>query len=212
MAVRNDFTAGEVLAAADLNDTFASKADYASGGSDGDALIKSGTTTAWGAVGGLVLVASDTITASSSVSFDNCFTSAYDNYRIMFIFTLSSSGGVSFRFRASASDNTASNYNRQSLTGSGATASGVQSLGQTSFAFPPDTGVADSRSAIIYDVFSPALSEQTAGVAFLNAGQQSIVQMSVLGHTSTTAFDGFSIFRASGTFTGRVHVYGYRKA
>ena len=27
MAVRNDFTAGEVLAAADLNDTFASKAD-----------------------------------------------------------------------------------------------------------------------------------------------------------------------------------------
>lgn len=29
MAVRNDFTAGEVLAAADLNDTFASKVDYA---------------------------------------------------------------------------------------------------------------------------------------------------------------------------------------
>ena len=28
MAVRNDFTAGEVLAAADLNDTFAAKADY----------------------------------------------------------------------------------------------------------------------------------------------------------------------------------------
>jgi hypothetical protein len=27
MAVRNDFTAGEVLAAADLNDTFASKLD-----------------------------------------------------------------------------------------------------------------------------------------------------------------------------------------
>ncbi|MCF8543089.1 MAG: hypothetical protein K9G24_08420, partial [Candidatus Nanopelagicales bacterium] len=29
MAVRDDFTAGEVLAAADLNDTFASKADSA---------------------------------------------------------------------------------------------------------------------------------------------------------------------------------------
>jgi hypothetical protein len=28
MAIRNDFTAGEVLAAADLNDTFAAKADY----------------------------------------------------------------------------------------------------------------------------------------------------------------------------------------
>jgi hypothetical protein len=32
MAVRNDFTAGEVLAAADLNDTFASKLDYAADG------------------------------------------------------------------------------------------------------------------------------------------------------------------------------------
>jgi hypothetical protein len=31
MAVRNDFTAGEVLAAADLNDTFASKLDLAGG-------------------------------------------------------------------------------------------------------------------------------------------------------------------------------------
>jgi hypothetical protein len=31
MAVRNDFTAGEVLAAADLNDTFGSKADKANG-------------------------------------------------------------------------------------------------------------------------------------------------------------------------------------
>ena len=31
MAIRNDFTAGEVLAAADLNDTFASKVPYAYG-------------------------------------------------------------------------------------------------------------------------------------------------------------------------------------
>jgi hypothetical protein len=31
MAVRNDFTAGEVLAAADLNDTFAAKLDLAGG-------------------------------------------------------------------------------------------------------------------------------------------------------------------------------------
>jgi hypothetical protein len=55
MAIRNDFAPGEVLAAADLNDTFGSKADYPSGGSDGQALLKSGTTTAWGAAGGKVL-------------------------------------------------------------------------------------------------------------------------------------------------------------
>ena len=39
MAVRNDFTAGEVLAAADLNDTFAAKADVLSPTFGGDVLF-----------------------------------------------------------------------------------------------------------------------------------------------------------------------------
>ena len=57
MAVRDDFAPGEVLAAADLNDTFddlrdglASKADYPSGGSDNNVLVKSGTSAAWSSI------------------------------------------------------------------------------------------------------------------------------------------------------------------
>jgi hypothetical protein len=55
MAIRNDFAPGEVLAAADLNDTFGSKVDYPSGGADGEALLKSGTAAAWGAVSQKIL-------------------------------------------------------------------------------------------------------------------------------------------------------------
>jgi hypothetical protein len=56
MAVRNDFTAGEVLAAADLNDTFGAKVDYPSGGSNGDALIKDGTAALWGTAGKILQI------------------------------------------------------------------------------------------------------------------------------------------------------------
>lgn len=48
MAVRTSWTAGDVLTAADLTDTFAAKIAYPSGGSDGNVLVKSGTAAAWG--------------------------------------------------------------------------------------------------------------------------------------------------------------------
>jgi hypothetical protein len=47
MAVRDDFTAGEVLAAADLNDTFASKANLASPTFTGTVTIPNVTLGAW---------------------------------------------------------------------------------------------------------------------------------------------------------------------
>jgi hypothetical protein len=78
MAVRNDFLPGEILASQDLNDTFGAKADYPSGGSDGQALIKSGTTTAWGSAGGkivqVVRATDSSQRSTTSTSFVDCGT------------------------------------------------------------------------------------------------------------------------------------------
>jgi hypothetical protein len=72
MAIRNDFAPGEVLAAADLNDTFGSKLTYPSGGANGDALIKDGTAALWGSAGKIrqVVRATDsTNRATTSTSY-----------------------------------------------------------------------------------------------------------------------------------------------
>ena len=72
MAVRDDFSAGEVLAAADLNDTFAAKLDYPSGGANGDALIKDGASAVWGSAGRIVQVVQDSdgsVRSTTSTSF-----------------------------------------------------------------------------------------------------------------------------------------------
>ena len=50
------WSAGNVLTATDLNSALAAKAAYPSGGTNGNALIKSGTTTAWGNAGSLTLI------------------------------------------------------------------------------------------------------------------------------------------------------------
>jgi hypothetical protein len=69
------WNAGDILTAADLNAEFGSKADYPTGGSDGQALIKSGTTTAWGAAGGkliqLVRATDTTNRATNSTSYSD---------------------------------------------------------------------------------------------------------------------------------------------
>jgi len=118
MAIRDDFTAGEVLAAADLNDTFASKIVYPSGGADGNALIKSGTSAAWGTAGGLALVTSEDFTAVSSISINGAFTSSFDNYRVIGSLTTNSSGAnLLARLRASGTDNTSSVYSSMTYIG-----------------------------------------------------------------------------------------------
>jgi hypothetical protein len=98
MAIRDDFAPGEVLTASDLNDTFGSKADYPSGGSDGQALIKSGTTTAWGAAGGRVLQVvrgtDSTQRSTTSTSWVDCgslavtITPQFNNSAVLLIATI----------------------------------------------------------------------------------------------------------------------------
>jgi hypothetical protein len=71
MAIRNDFAPGEVLAAADLNDTFGSKLDYPAGGANGDALIKDGTAALWGSAGKIRQVVRSTDTTARSTTSDS---------------------------------------------------------------------------------------------------------------------------------------------
>lgn len=71
MAVKSSWSAGDVLTAADLTDTFAAKANYPAGGSNGQALTKSGTSTAWATISphgnsGEATVATSQTTTSTS--------------------------------------------------------------------------------------------------------------------------------------------------
>ena len=211
MAIRNDFTAGEVLAAADLNDTFGSKANYPSGGSNGDLLTKSGTTTAWAAPTpqGLTLITAESFSAVSAVNINGCFTSTHENYRIVIRCVLASGNAdLGLRMRAAGADDTSANYATQFLRGDGSTASATRTTTQTSMV------VAVANTAVTtasFDLFSPNVSTPTVGMA-MSMWQIAtpLIEPRGITHNVATAYDGFSIIPASSTVTGTIRIYGYR--
>ena len=230
MAIRDDFTAGEVLAAADLNDTFASKPPFAYGTATPTTTVEGfiwydenstppepkfwdgAAFQAVSAPGGLVHIATETFSAVSSVSLNGCFSATYDNYRILITETAASTSlARSIRFRAAGSDDTNSNYNYKSA---------VLTSSSNSVTWGNDTNGRTQTSAIVksadsnvvsyvYDIVSPFLSRVTDCYGSSGVVGVANIQLSWWGFNAGTSFDGFSFIASTGNFTGNIRVYGY---
>jgi hypothetical protein len=68
MTIKASWSAGDVLTAADLTDTLAAKAAYPTGGTNGQALVKSGTTTAWGSTSKVVQIVTGVYATQTSIN------------------------------------------------------------------------------------------------------------------------------------------------
>jgi|694.fasta_scaffold154655_3 hypothetical protein len=185
MAIKT-FTTGEVLTASDTN-TYLANA-------------------------GLVFVASTTFSASSGVEVSNCFTSTYDNYKILITYYGSSAsnttwqmmtgtntkenGSVYYRYGyywTSFINNLNSGPNTSDfITNHGTTAS-IYSFAEITCFRPNVSGVRTSSLIQAYDPASSLVITTTETVA------------------TTTAYTGFYFFPAAGNITGTITVYGYRK-
>ena len=188
MAIKT-FTTGEVLTAADTNTYLANS--------------------------GLVYI---TEVALSTTAIDGIFTSTYDNYRIVVnqIQTSGAAGLVQFNFRDTSNATvTASNYytagNRYDSSGTNYDF-GVQAVAQAETAINTSTG--GNWASFSMDVYGPRLSTQTSvslvGVGAINGPS---VCTSATGYNATQAHAGIVFKVSAGTFSsGRVFVYGYRKA
>ena len=96
---------------------------------------------------GLVHIVSQTASSVASVSFDNCFSSTYDNYRILVHDGLGSgSSPVSFNYREriSSSDVTTATYARAGYFRSSSSAS---NLYQINLSYAPLGGIANLSSS-----------------------------------------------------------------
>ena len=239
-AGKKTFTAGETLTASDVNTYlmeqsvmyFAGTAARSSAiptpstgmtsyiGVTGTASIpqiETYTGSAWQTPYGLTQVANVSVSAASSVSLDNVFSSTYDNYIVQLNFTTGSVGAESIlmRMRVSGTDNTSSNYywslGYVSFTGTPA-ASASNSSGLTaSFNVSYINSSGGGASTInLYNPFNTAVTRfhsigggNTNGDAILSRG----------GNTSvTTSYTGATIFPSSGTMTGNIRIYGLRNS
>ena len=145
----------------------------------------------------------------SSISLNGVFTGDYDNYRILVNIVGSSNTNFRMRFRVAGTDNSGSNYTREQLQLNNTALTASLSASQTSFAFG---NVATERGFVTMDV-ADAFSANAKNVQWQNSrsGASGIVEWGTGYFSFATSMDGFTIYPGSGTITGTVSVYGYKK-
>jgi hypothetical protein len=188
MAVKT-FTTGEVLTAADTNTYLANS--------------------------GLVYVTSQTIgSAVGSVTVSNCFSSTYDNYKIM-IQGGSASSTLTMRFQLGAS--TTTYYDALIYVQTNATTTVKATGSDGTNGYWDNCGIADSTRGmyLFMEIQNPNVATYTtAQCQYAYAfGSDGYVGTNTCVHATATAYTGFTVALSSGTMTGgTITVYGYRKA
>lgn len=165
---------------------------------------------------GLVYLGSASPSGSSTVSFDNVFTSSYTNYRVVYSLSLAS-GSQPFwiRMRASGSDNTNVEWGAVAsylnvITGA-FTSNVTGPAGDSKMLI---SRVNTNRSGGAFDVHAPQKATYTniTGVTW-SSHIPAVVDGTgyYIGgaQASSTQFDGFTLYPTSSTLTGYISVYGY---
>lgn len=159
--------------------------------------------------GGLVFVTSTTFSAASTFSINNCFSSAYVNYRIL-IRSLGAGGATELRYRlrVGGTDNSSANYSSQRLYAQSTSVGGYSEVNQTS-GFLYTTNVT-SESMSSTDIFRPF---EAVASGFHTEGKYNDYTIDMLAgrHLVSTSYDGITIFPPLGTITGEIFIYGYAK-
>lgn len=165
---------------------------------------------------GMQLITTQTFSGVSSVSVNNCFTASFENYLIVASsVTGSTTARIRIRLRSAGTDATASYYFCQygvSSWTSGAFASGVGS----NLAYVDTTMAANSAAETAWSctIYSPQLAKRTSWNEISPDTRTASGTVSVGGgfHDVASAYDGFTIYPTTGTFTGTLRVYGLRNS
>jgi hypothetical protein len=165
---------------------------------------------------GLTLINTTSFSGVSSQSVNDVFSATYDAYRVIVEYTGSTSLNLNFRFRVSGADETASNYQRQSIFNNAATTVIAAKTNNASLLTISAVFTSSDRSSVIMDFTSNPFAAikktwLTWNTDNINSGAGSTIANAGNGYNDTTSFTGFTLIASTGTITGTVSVYGYNK-
>jgi hypothetical protein len=154
-----------------------------------------------------------TFSGASSVSLNGCFTSTYDNYKVVIYLTSSSgSNTLRFRTRVSGADLTTSTYRTLAYYANSAanSFSGLESSSAGSYGALSYSGV--QGNAIEFDIFNPQIANYThlrSSSTFADSTNMFHLSSGTVVN-NTTSYDGFTIYPAAANIAGTIRVYGYK--
>lgn len=245
-AGKKTFTAGETLTASDVNTYLMEQSVMVFGGTaarasaiptpstgmtsyigvTGTATIpqlETYTGSAWQTPYGMTLVASQAITNSALVAFDNVFTSAYENYLIVLDAKAIGASGtttqIRSRFRTGGVANTSGSYVyvvTQATSANTGPTNRAWSTGSTEAELADILSNSAVNNALSLEVFSPQVTDHTRwnfhASSFGSSSSSVAWQISSGAFYATTSFDGIQFSLTSGNITGSIRIYGYRNS
>jgi len=161
---------------------------------------------------GLTLTAVETFTTVSSAAINDCFSSSFNSYRVVFLCTRSTTNQLLFRLRVGVTDDTSANYNYQIIRANDTTLTG-KADNITSYTFNDATNA--SSMAAVFDIHNPQIAVNTLAQGQSTQGLGASASASSVfwyRHSTTSQFTGLNFIPSTGTITGTCRVYGYKDA
>ena len=155
--------------------------------------------------------------AATSVSVNGCFTATYDNYALVADFTAASANNaISLRLRVGGVDATTNYAGVRLYTLNTTVGADIDPTGTDEWYVTATNSTRPTSDTHLY-CNGPAKAAITTYTAHSfgsgGSGGGSLYQFLLAGnHTTTTAYDGFTIFTDTGTFAGTLRVYGLRNS
>ena len=163
--------------------------------------------------GALILTGSADFTTSSAVNINDCFSATYLNYLVLFNISSSSAADadIAARLRVGGSDDSTSNYFRNTLFNNGTSVAGLRVNSATSWDLLQVASSKNAQVALQMTIFDPFESITTKAISHSNRWNSSDNNQATatMEHRVSSSFTGISFFPNTGTITGKIRIYGY---
>jgi hypothetical protein len=171
--------------------------------------------TSYFGVGGLTHLSTTSFSAAATHSVNGVFSSLFDNYAVRVTAIGNFNTQLVWRLRDSSNNDAAgSNYDQQGLQIAGGTLGNASVVGTSSQFGLMEMKTDQDSSAVNFEIFSPFLAARTrftaASFGFNNAGSQ-VLNMRSGAHNLANSYTGLTLLAGTGTITGTISIYGYRK-
>jgi hypothetical protein len=160
---------------------------------------------------GLIQLATQTFTGVTSVAFNSLFSSIYRDYQFIYNGVASTTGNdLLFRYRSGVTDNTSSDYYSASVRiSNSAGPSRVYGSGTSSVVCPLGN-IGNSFSLTISNPFETSKTS-SFGQSTATGSTQDVFTTHHQFKLDDLSFDGINFIMGSGTFSGTITAYGYRR-
>lgn len=165
---------------------------------------------------GMDLIVSQSFTSATAISINNCFSSTYENYKIVMSSTSTSGQAFYGYFRSGGVNKTSSLYNYASFYYNQGSSSGNQGVGASASSMT--MGIAGGSALANIEIYSPFVSSlPTQFYTNYRYSSTSTSAESTGGffhgyYASSESHDGIYLWVTTGTWTGNIRVYGYKNS